>query len=181
MPAAAGEEQGKRSQKVTSGPDFAGLGALTAVGEASTQEQLRAALSELTVDQLRWVVARVECSTDKEAAGRIGVNPATVYRWPAAVRNVTRLLAMEGVLTARQLLRRYVAKAALVLVATLDDDDPRVRLRAAREILNRELGRPKQTVDVGFTTPIEAHMKLLEKLAAPLDDDDEDDSAAAVS
>ena len=181
MPGAASEDQGKRSQKVTSGPHLAGLGALVAAGEASTQEKLRAALSELSVDQLRWVVARLECSTDKEAAERIGVTPATVYRWPASVREAPRLLALDGVLTARQVLRRCVAKAAQVLVATLDDDDPRVRLRAAREILNRELGRPKQTVDVGFTTPIEAHMKVLEKLAAPLDDDDEDDSAAAVS
>lgn len=123
-----------------------------------TYSGLEATLARLSIDQVRFVVARGEVSTDKDAAAMIGVSPATVKRWKmegAPIDDVLRLMALDGVVTARHILRRNVAKAAAVKAAGLDDPDSKVRQAAASEILDRELGGAVQKVEavikvVGF-------------------------------
>ena len=123
-----------------------------------TDGELEATLARLSIDQVRFVVARGEVSTDKDAAAMIGVSPATVKRWKmegAPIDDVLRLMALDGVVTARHILRRNVAKAAAVKAAGLDDPDSKVRQAAASEILDRELGGAVQKVEavikvVGF-------------------------------
>jgi hypothetical protein len=123
-----------------------------------TYSELEATLARLSIDQVRFVVARGEVSTDKDAAAMIGVSPATVKRWKmegAPIDDVLRLMALDGVVTARHILRRNVAKAAAVKAAGLDDPDSKVRQAAASEILDRELGGAVQKVEavikvVGF-------------------------------
>ena len=112
--------------------------------EVVISDALAEALRQLTTDQIRYVVARQECSTDREAARMIGVNEATVYRWPSVVKEAARLMVQDGVVTALELRRRALAKAMLTKVALLDNKSPTVRDKAATDIIEWELGKATQ-------------------------------------
>jgi len=113
----------------------------------SISDQLAAALAQLTTDQIRFVVARQECPTDKEAAEAIGLKPDTVYHWPDTVKEAVRLMASDGIVVATHVRRRNLAKAMLTKVAGLDSIDEQVRQRVATEIIEWEMGRATQPVD----------------------------------
>lgn len=69
---------------------------------------------------------------------------------------------------ARRLLAEHVPKAIEVLVALLDSEEPKVRGFAAREILDRTIGKPKQAHElVGDTPTIVA--ELLKRFASSED------------
>jgi hypothetical protein len=62
---------------------------------------------------------------------------------------------------ARELLSQYVDPALEVLRAALDSQDESVRARAAKDILDRVLGRPTQTVKhtgADVTGPVEVRL-----------------------
>lgn len=110
-------------------------------------EELANVIGQLSTDQIRFVVKRQETSTDKEAAIAIRVSPSTVKGWKydgAPIDESVRLMAFDGIVIAREILRRNLAKAAAVKAAGLDDDDARIRQGAATEILDRELGQATQ-------------------------------------
>jgi phage terminase small subunit len=113
-----------------------------------TSEQLSEILDELTHNQLRFVVAMMESANKKEAAAAIGLTPSTVYRWPASVDTAIELMRISMVDSAREMLVKSVTKAALVKVAGLNDDNPKVRHAAASEVLDRVLGKPTQPQDI---------------------------------
>lgn len=115
--------------------------------ENYTSERLEQVLAQLTTDQIRFVVARQECSTDKEAADAVGISAQTVYRWPDIVKEAARLMALDGVVAARHILRKSLAKAMLVKVAGLDLDDERIRQAVSTEIIEWEMGKAKQTTE----------------------------------
>jgi len=110
----------------------------------SISEELAAVLAQLSTDQIRFVVARQECATDKEAAEAIGVKPDTVYHWPDTVREAVRLMAGDGIAVAIEVRRRNLPKAMLTKAAGLDSDDERIRQSVATEIIEWELGRATQ-------------------------------------
>jgi len=104
-------------------------------------------LARLSIDQVRFVVARSEVSTDKEAAQNIRVSPESVKRWKregAPIDETLRLLAHDGVVTALHLRKRNLAKAMAVKVAGLDDPDSKVRQGVATEVIEWELGSAVQ-------------------------------------
>ncbi len=106
-------------------------------------------MCDLTLTQLRYVVARNECRTDKEAAETIGISPATVKGWTnkEQVDEAVRLMIWDGIITARELRRRNLAKAMAIKVAGLDSGDERLQQNVATEIIEGELGKPKQEVE----------------------------------
>lgn len=116
--------------------------------EKSISDQLSAVLDQLSTDQIRFVVARQEFSTDKEAAEAIGVKPDTVYRWPDAVKEAVRLMAHDGLVTAQIVRKRALAKAMLVKVGGLDLNDDRLRQSVATEIIEWEMGKATQRQEV---------------------------------
>ena len=114
-----------------------------------SSEQLRQALEMLTTDQLRFIVARQEYATDKEAAEAIGIKPNTVSQWKhkgAPIDEAVRLMAADGLVTAQVIRRKALAKAMAVKVSGLDDDKPEVRQRASTEIIEWEMGKADQPV-----------------------------------
>ena len=115
--------------------------------EKSTSDALEAVLAELTLDQISFVVARQQTATDKEAAEDIDIKPNTVYGWPPIVKEAVRLMAMDGLVTARHIRRRNLAKAMLVKVKGLDSDDETIRQRVSTEVIEWELGKAKQTTE----------------------------------
>lgn len=112
-------------------------------------DDLDALLKTLTVDQLRFVLARMQSSTDSEAAEKIGYSKNTVSRWGEPVQRAVRLLALDGIHLAREVLRRALPRAAEVKVAGLSSRLEHIRQAAATEILDRELGKPMQRQEIG--------------------------------
>ena len=113
-------------------------------------EPFESICAQLTVDQLRFVTARFNCSTDKEAAREIGVSPDTVTYWKRAgapIDDAVKLLAFDGVVLAKEILRRSIAEASAVKRAGLKSDSERIRQDAATEILDRGLGKPRQGIE----------------------------------
>ena len=108
----------------------------------------------MTTDQIRFVVARQECSTDKEAAKEIGVRPNTAYTWKhkgAPIDEAVRLMALDGIIVAREVLRRNLAKAMAVKVAGLDHGDDKLRQSVATEIIEWEMGKATQRQEITVT------------------------------
>lgn len=96
-------------------------------------------------------MARQEYATDKEAAFAIGVKPDTVYQWQhkgVPIGEAVRLMAMDGIIVARTLRRRNLAKAMAVKVAGLDLDDAKLRQSTATEIIEWEMGKATQRQEV---------------------------------
>jgi len=70
----------------------------------------------------------------------------------------------------REQIRSHTAKAIRVLVEALDDPDVRVRVAAAKEILDRGHGKPATVADVtlrqGAVDLAQSHLQALLELAA---------------
>jgi len=103
----------------------------------------------LSLDEIRFLIARSETTTDKEAATAIGYSPRTIVGWPAGrkelIRRALRYMAQDGLVTALHLRRRNLAKAMAVKVRGLDSDDDRLRQQVATELIEWELGKATQT------------------------------------
>ena len=119
--------------------------------EKSSSDKLHQVLGKLSTDQVRFIVARQEFSTDKEAAIEIGVKPDTVSQWKhkgVPIDEAVRLMAMDGLIVAQEVRRRNLAKAMLVKVEGLDESNPRIRQNVATEIIEWEMGRATQRQEV---------------------------------
>jgi len=119
--------------------------------EKSSSSELGQALARLSTDQIRFVVARQEFSTDKEAAQEIGVKPDTVYQWKhkgVPIDEAVRLMAFDGIEVASELRRRNLAKAMAVKVAGLDSTKEVTRQNVATEIIEWEMGKPMQKQEI---------------------------------
>jgi hypothetical protein len=118
----------------------------------STSEQLEAVLGQLSSDMIRFIVARHEYPTDKEAAEAVGVKPNTVYQWKARynkpIDEAVHLMAVDGLVVASELRRRNLAKAMAVKVAGLDSTKENTRQNVATEIIEWEMGKPTQRQEV---------------------------------
>jgi len=149
--------------------------------ENSISEQLSAVCDQLSTDQIRFIVARQECSTDKEAAEIIGIKPDTVYHWKsrdkAPIEQAIRLMAGDGVLIAAHVRRKSLAKAMLVKVGGLDSEDERIRQSVATEIVDWEMGKATQRQEISGPggkaievddTRAEYHSRALDTLARAL-------------
>jgi len=128
-------------------------------------EQLDEVCRRLTVDQMRFVVARQEFPTDKAAAENIGINPNTVSAWKrdgAPVDDAVKLMAFDGLVIAAHIRRRHLAKAMAVKVAGLDDDDSRLRQGVATEIIEWEMGKATQRAELSGKDggPIETRTRI---------------------
>lgn len=99
---------------------------------------------KLTTNQRRFVVAMQEHPTKKEAAESIGVQPQTAYNWNGDVDAAVDFMRNNIALATLGILQANATKAAMVKAAGLDSDDEKIRQDVATEILDRNLGKPKQ-------------------------------------
>ena len=112
--------------------------------------ELAEVLARLNVDQIRFVVARQEYGSDREAAEAIDMSPNTVKQWKyrgAPLDEAVRLMVYDGVVVARTLRRRHLAKAMAVKVAGLDEDDQKLRQGVATEVIEWEMGKATQKTE----------------------------------
>lgn len=140
--------------------------------QKSISEQLAEVMASLSVDQLRYVAAMQQCASKKEAAEIIGIEPNTVYKWPAVVEDAVRLTALDREGAAREIAKKNLVKAMMVKTKALDSDDEVLRQKVATEIIEWNLGKalqpiggkdggPIQTEDVTATTDTERLERLV--------------------
>lgn len=108
-------------------------------------------LPQLTTNQLRYLAICRDFPSKGDAAEAIGMKPNTIYKWPPIVDEAEKLMAGDGVLVAREMRRRALPKAMAVKVAGLDSEGEKIRQDVATEIIEWELGKAGQTVDVNLT------------------------------
>ena len=111
-------------------------------------EELEAVCNQLTTDQIRFVVARQDHNSDKATAKFLGISPNTVKDWKykgAPIDKAVQMMALDGLIVAASIRRRNLAKAMLVKIAGLDDDDDRLRQSVATEIIEWEMGKAQQS------------------------------------
>jgi len=112
--------------------------------------RLKVILDCLSLEQIRFITARQECATDKEAAEAIGIKPDTVYQWKhkgIPIEEACQLMAYDGLITALHIRKRNLVKAMMVKVAGLDLDDDSLRQRVATEIIEWETGKANQPIE----------------------------------
>lgn len=101
----------------------------------------------LSIEQMRFVIARAECSSDKDAAERIGLDRNTIVRWKregADLDGAVKHLLADAMHFTAELRRKHLAKAMAVKVAGLDSKDERLRQQVATEIIEWEMGKAMQ-------------------------------------
>jgi hypothetical protein len=116
--------------------------------EKSISERIDEIVARLSKDQLRFVVALQEYPNKKDAAEAIGLKPDTVYRWNGQVEEAARLIALERLEAAKAIRRNALIKAVMVKIAGLDSEDDALRQKTATEIIDWEMGKAGQSVDV---------------------------------
>ena len=116
--------------------------------QKSISDELNAIMAQLTTDQVRYVVARMEYPTKGEAAKAIGMKPDTIYRWPENVERAVELMVMDVAESARAIRKRNLIKAMAVKVHGLDSNDEATRQKVATELIEWELGKAGQPRDI---------------------------------
>ena len=119
--------------------------------ESEDTRRLRQLLRNLTTEQVRYVQARLDTSSDREAARVAGVSEQAPYKWRYAgvpIDEAVSLLAADGVSLALEMRHRALTKAMQVKIDGLEERDRRLRQAVATEILEAELGKATQRHEV---------------------------------
>jgi D-arabinose 1-dehydrogenase-like Zn-dependent alcohol dehydrogenase len=110
--------------------------------------RLQEILKQLSMEQIRYIVARQECRTDGEAAIAVGISAQTVYKWPDIVNEAARLMACDGIVAATEIRRRNLTKAMIAKVGGLDSNDEKLKQGVATEIIEWAMGKAVQKQEV---------------------------------
>jgi hydroxypyruvate isomerase len=115
-------------------------------------DNLQTVLGQLEDKRLDYVRARSMVNSDSQACKDAGIARATYYTWPQDERDQLNELAQQlkraTVARAIMALQAAAEEAAQVKIAGLKSRDERLKQSAATEILDRNIGKPKQAVDV---------------------------------
>jgi hypothetical protein len=116
-------------------------------------DDLHAALNQLEDNRLDYVRARSLVNSDAEGYRNAGISKALFYRWPAEEREKLNEMAQQlkraTVARAIMALQAAAEEAAQVKIAGLKSRDERLKQSAATEILDRNIGKPSQSIKLG--------------------------------
>lgn len=115
---------------------------------SETAGELEAILAQLSHNQLRYITARLQETNQKIAAKKVDVSYSTVTKWPEYVERAVLLISQQQLDTARHILEHTLVKAMMVKVAGLDSEKEQTRQAVATEIIEWNLGRPRQQTDL---------------------------------
>lgn len=112
--------------------------------------RLQELVNSFTSDQLAYLAVRPFVRWDKDAAEAVDLAKETVSRWEnkADIDEAVRLMRMDGVIVALEILRRHLPRAAQEIVDELSHRNVGVRYKAATEIMDRAIGRAMQRQEV---------------------------------
>lgn len=128
--------------------------------------------SGFTLDQWRFIAARLNTSTDKEAAHAIGLNDKTPSKWAnkPLVNQAVIALQRDATMGAVRALEDASLQAAMVVVALLTSEDEAVRLRAAQDILDRANGKATQRQELTGAGGGELRIRFIDYGLGDVDD-----------
>jgi hypothetical protein len=116
-------------------------------------DDLHTVLSQLQDNRLDYVRARSLVNSDAQAIKDAGIPRATFYRWSAEEREKLNEMAQQlkraTVARAIMALQAAAEEAAQVKIAGLKSRDERLKQSAATEILDRNIGKPSQSIKLG--------------------------------
>jgi hypothetical protein len=116
-------------------------------------DDLQTVLNQLEDNRLDYVRARSLVNSDAQAIKDIGISKTAFYKWPAEEREKLNELAQQlkraTVARAIMALQAAAEEAALVKIAGLKSRDERLKQSAATEILDRNIGKPSQSIKLG--------------------------------
>ena len=107
-------------------------------------------LSGFTLEQRKWMIARLLTTSDAAAARAIKVHPSTVCRWPEKpeIDKALERLLEDPKGQVMVILMDALAEAAKVKVSGLRSRREQVRQSAAEQIMDRVLGKSTQKQEV---------------------------------
>lgn len=114
-------------------------------------------LAGVTIEQRKWVLARLTTKSDADAARAIGLHPATVCRWAnkAVLDEAIVELLADPTAQALSVILEAVPDAAQVKVAGLRSRNENIKQASASEILDRALGKAKQSMDTNARVSVD--------------------------
>ena len=118
--------------------------------QSRAERQISDILDQLSYNQQRFLIARLESDTDAEAANKIGIDPTTVGKWidqRELIKRAMTLVSLDAFNGAWAVIRRHAIKAAMVKAKGLDSKDERIAQQSAKEILEWVIDLPVQPVD----------------------------------
>lgn len=112
--------------------------------------EVNALLDGLNIEQRKWVLARLLVTSDAKAAREVGIDPATVSRWPnkAELTQIVETLLSDPIRRVVEELREALPEASRVKREGLKSRNEGIRQDAASEIFDRVLGKPMQPTEV---------------------------------
>lgn len=131
--------------------------------QATASDELSKVLRQLTDKELHYVVARMQCDSEQQAATLMGLTRRALYarydgRWEIIRRAVT-LAIQDGVITSLEMRRRALLDAMQVKISGLNSRSEAVRQRTATEIIEWQLGKATQPTELtgkgGGAIPLE--------------------------
>jgi len=128
------------------------------------QDRLAQVLARLSTEQLRFVAARQNFATDKEAAKHVGIKPDTVYQWKhkgIPIDDAVKLICLDGILAGRKLLERAFVDAVQVKIEGLTNKRWSVRSACSSEIMDRVDGKPVQRQELGGPGGAEVAIRVI--------------------
>jgi len=139
----------------------------------SNLNELQQICKQLTETELRWLSMRTRCDSNAEASRRLGLDNSTFYRYPHKdlIDEAVRLIKLDGVTVAREMLLRNSGKAAEVMVGLVDGaESESVKLKAATEVLDRVglAGSTKHEISGELDTGMEHAANRFDELLAGL-------------
>lgn len=107
-------------------------------------------LQDATIEQRKWVIARLSHNSDLRAAQAVGLHRNTVGSWPnkAKLDEAVMLLLTEPREAALAIIQDALTEAARIKAEGLKSKKEEVAQSAASEILDRVLGKPTQRQEV---------------------------------
>jgi len=123
---------------------------VSATGDQEKSIRINDLLRGTTLEQRRWVWARLQEATDAAAAKRVGLHPATVCRWPnkKQLDGAVAALLDDAIEAARMMLADVLLEAVRVKIAGLHSRNEPIRQNVATEIIDRVLGKPSQRQEI---------------------------------
>lgn len=103
---------------------------------------------KLTTTQRRFVVAMQQHPTKKDAAEAIGIAASTAYNWNGEVDAAVDFIRNRTAEATLGILVSQSASAAMVVGKLLTSNDEAIKLRAAQDILDRNLGKATQRQEI---------------------------------
>ena len=112
----------------------------------------------MSPEQVRFVVARTEHTSNRAACKAIGIAYQTRSHWPkdviGKIKRAIILAEIEPLTTAIHMRSVALSKAMAVKIKGLDSKVEKVRQAAATEIIEWELGKATQPTDINIDAPL---------------------------